>query len=96
MFKNLKIGKKLELGFGVVLVLALATGAIASEKPTFDFNWYGFVKLDASYDQSLTSHGNFTMWVQPQQDGEDDEQFNMTHKQTRFLALASKARGTKT
>lgn len=64
--------------FGACSVLA------ASEKPSFDIDWYGSVKLDASYDQDLTSHGNYVMWVQSQEGVDNDEQFNMTHKETRF------------
>ncbi len=65
------------------LLLCMGSMALADGKPSFDLNWYGYVKLDASYDQNLTSHGNFAMWVNPKQ-AENDEQFNMTHKQTRF------------
>jgi len=67
----------------LAMVVLFAGGAIAGQKPSFNLDYYGYVKLDAAYDQNLTSHGNFTMWVQPQGE-EDDEQFNMTHKQTRF------------
>ncbi|MFH1686527.1 MAG: hypothetical protein ABIE70_03290 [bacterium] len=66
------------------LVMLVASPLAAADKPQFDFDWYGYVKLDASYDQNLTSHGNFAMWVQPQNGDQDDEQFNMTHKQSRF------------
>ncbi len=66
-------------------VILFGSAAVAGDKPTFDMDWYGYFKLDASYDQNLTSHGNFVMWVeQPEQADQDDEQFNMTHKQTRF------------
>ena len=66
------------------LVMLVASPLAATDKPQFDFDWYGYMKLDAAYDQNLTSHGNFAMWVQPQSDSQDDEQFNMTHKQSRF------------
>jgi hypothetical protein len=69
------------------LLLLLCASGWTADSPSFDIDWYGYVKLDASYDQNLTSHGNFAMWVKPQNaDGENDEQFNMTHKQTRFGA----------
>jgi hypothetical protein len=58
--------------------------AFAGNKPSFDVDWYGYFKLDASYDQNLTSHGNYVMWVEQHAVDADDEQFNMTHKQTRF------------
>lgn len=77
----------LRFGIALVLLLAVTATASANDKPSFDVDWYGYVKLDASYDQNLTSHGNFAMWVQPQASAENDEQFNMTHKQTRFGAV---------
>ncbi|MDH3939037.1 MAG: hypothetical protein OEV68_17085, partial [candidate division Zixibacteria bacterium] len=67
----------------LLCLLALATTAMA-EKPSIDLDWYGYVKLDASYDQNPTSHGNFVMWVKPQSLQQDNSQFNMTHKSTRF------------
>lgn len=83
--------KKSAIGLCVALLIAatVAAGAMAADKPSFNLDWYGFVKLDASYDQNLTSHGNFTMWVQPQQTLQDDEQFNMTHRQTCFGFVAN-------
>lgn len=68
----------------IMLVIFAAASAGADDKPKFEFDWYGYFKLDASYDQNLTSHGNFVMWVQPESATGDDEQFNMTHKQSRF------------
>ncbi len=68
----------------VIGVLLLGGAAIAGDQPGVDVKWYGYVKLDGSFDQSLTSHGNFVMWVKPQTDGQNDEQFNMTANQTRL------------
>ena len=76
----------------LVAALVIAAAVSANQKPSFDLNWYGYVKLDASYDQNPTSHGNFSMWVKQQQIDADDEQFNMTHKQTRF-GFAGKSNG---
>lgn len=67
---------------GVLLIGTLA--ALAGDQPTVDVKLYGYVKLDGSYDQNQTSHGNFVMWVNPQYDGRNDEQFNMTANQTRL------------
>ena len=74
---------------GIVLGLLFLASAVANagENPAFDVKWYGFIKLDGSYDQNLTSHGNFAMWVKPQVNGRDDEQFNMTANQTRIGAV---------
>lgn len=71
-------------GILIVMLLVVAASAVAGDKPSIDLTWYGYVKLDASYDQNPTSHGNFAMWVQPQSLESDDAQFNMTHKSTRF------------
>ncbi len=70
--------------FVISFVLLAGAMAFAGEKPTLDIDWYGYFKLDGSYDQNLTSHGNFVMWVpQPAYDKNDD-QFNMTANQTRL------------
>ncbi len=70
----------------IVLVMCLVligVAASAGEKPSFDLDWYGYIKADASHDQNLTSHGNFAIWVKPQ-GADDDAQFNMTASETRF------------
>ncbi|MBU8932788.1 MAG: hypothetical protein KOO62_02165 [candidate division Zixibacteria bacterium] len=71
------------------MLLVFAASAMAGDKPTFDIDWYGYVKLDASYDQNPTSHGNFAMWVKESVINDDDAQFNMTHKSTRLGFKAS-------
>lgn len=70
-------------------LLCLGTAALAGDKPSFDVNWYGAFQVDGAYDQNLTSHGNFSMWVQPQSIDENDEQFNMTANATRFGVVAN-------
>lgn len=57
---------------------------VNAEENSIKFNWYGFVNLNAAYDQNPTSHGDFSMWVNPQSLEDDDPQFNMTHRATRF------------
>ena len=71
-------------GILIVLVLIVAASVVAEDKPGVDLSWYGYVKLDMSYDQNPTSHGNFAMWAQPQNLEDDNSQLNMTHKATRF------------
>jgi hypothetical protein len=68
----------------IVLVMVFTTSVFAEEKPSIKFNLYGKIKLDGAYDQNLTSHGNFAMWVKPQEYGKNDEQFNMTANETRI------------
>jgi len=71
------------------VALQLVGGAIALASPA-KITPYGYIKLDAAYDQSKTDNGNYAYWVLPQ--NEDDE-FNMTSKQTR---LGLKFEGQKT
>ncbi|MCB2230558.1 hypothetical protein KQH82_07570 [bacterium] len=69
----------------VVLCAMMAGGsALADNEKSFEYNVYGYFKLDGAYDQNLTSHGNFAMWVKPKSIDADDEQFNMTANQSRF------------
>lgn len=73
--------------------LMLSCIALAGDKPSFEIKPYGYFKLDGAYDQNLTSHGNFVMWVaQPDADRVgDDEQYNMTANETRLgVNLSSK------
>lgn len=67
--------------FALCCVLMIANAAAFAGKPKFDLDWYGYIKLDAAYDDNRTSHGNFAMWAQ---NSKDDDQFNMTANQTRF------------
>ncbi|HBA85748.1 MAG TPA: hypothetical protein DCZ95_16825 [Verrucomicrobia bacterium] len=50
----------------------------------FDITLYGYVKLDASYDTQRTSAGDLMFFVLPEVNGEKDNEFNMTAKETRF------------
>ncbi|MEA3408809.1 MAG: porin [Candidatus Eisenbacteria bacterium] len=65
-----------------VLVVLLAMSATAVADVTTSF--YGYIKLDASYDSAMTNDGDFAYIVLPYEDGEEDDEFNMTAKQTRF------------
>jgi len=44
---------------------------------------YGYVKLDAAYDSSRISAGNFARWVESEQIRRNDDEFNITANQTR-------------
>jgi hypothetical protein len=50
---------------------------------SLDIGVYGYIKLDASYDSSQVSTGNFARWVLPG-DSDGDNEFNMTANQTRI------------
>ncbi|MFZ5979051.1 MAG: hypothetical protein ACOYVF_00320, partial [Candidatus Zixiibacteriota bacterium] len=76
--------KQLVLTLVAIMTVALTAGVFAAEQKSYDLNWYGSFKLDGSFDQNLTSHGNFVMWVNQKSYDADDQQFNMTANQTRF------------
>lgn len=67
----------------VAIIGSVASTVIADTDKSYEYDWYGYIKLDGAYDQNLTSHGNFVMWVNPE-GVKDDEQFNMTANETRF------------
>lgn len=76
----------------VLMVFVLSMAAAAGDKPEFDVDWYGYFKLDGAYDQNVSSHGNFALWVNQKTSDKDDAQFNMTANQTR-LGLKVKGKG---
>lgn len=69
-----------------------AVRAPAQEKP--DLVWYGFVKLDASWDEGLIDAGNYARWVVSDDVFEGHGHFNMTARQTRLgFTAVTKAGG---
>jgi hypothetical protein len=74
------------------LLSALSGAILAGDTPGFKVDWYGQIKLDASWDQNPTSHGNYAMWVNPPLFKADDAQMNITHRATR-LGLKAKGEG---
>ena len=50
----------------------------------FQFEPYGYIKLDASYDDSRTNYGNFVLFVPGESENRNDDEFNMTARQTRL------------
>jgi len=72
----------------IVIPQAEATG---SQSPKIvwsdlDIQLYGYLKLDAAYDSSRTTNGNYAQWVEREDNNDDDDQFNMTANQSRFGA----------
>jgi len=49
-----------------------------------DIQLYGYIKLDASYDDSRTTTGNYVKWVDSEASGNNDNEFNITARQTRL------------
>lgn len=70
----------------ILLGVAWATlcgGRVAAqEKPIL--TWYGYVKLDASWDEGLVNAGNFARWVLSDDVFHKHSHFNMTSRQTRL------------
>ena len=50
----------------------------------FNIKPYGYIKLDASYDDSRTNNGNYILYVPSESGNRNDNEFNMTARQTRF------------
>lgn len=50
----------------------------------FTFKPYGYVKLDAAYDDSRTNYGDFILYALSEGTRKNDNEFNMTARQTRI------------
>ena len=76
---------------------AVKQAAEKSEKG-FSFKPYGYIKLDASYDDSRVAPGNYVVYVPGEGAVENDDEFNMTARQTRigFDITAPEFKGWKT
>jgi hypothetical protein len=64
-----------------------AAAPATTKKPitsALDVELYGYVKLDAAYDDSRTSVGNYARWVESEAVRRNDNQFSMTANQTRL------------
>ena len=51
---------------------------------SLDLEIYGYVKLDASYDTHEMNSGNFALFVLPEGQRTNDDEFNITARQTRL------------
>lgn len=56
----------------------------SQEKKALTYKFYGYLKLDASYDDSRVDPGNYARWVLNESVNADDNQFNMTARQSRL------------
>lgn len=65
---------------------AASKSEAVSRKPFggFTFKPYGYIKLDASYDDSKVANGNYVVYVPSEGTVKDDDEFNMTARQTRI------------
>ena len=91
-----------------VLLISLATPALAADEPEAkkedeaaaktkakpELEWYGYVKLDASWDESLIDSGNFARWATSPSLIAEHSHVNLTARQTRFgFRVAAPERG---
>lgn len=63
-----------------------------------DVQFYGYIKGDASYDNSRTTSGNYIVWADRENTRKNDDEFNLTANQTRlgFLINGPKDNGMET
>lgn len=73
--------KKVEERVGVVEQVKDKAPTVLS---SFQFKPYGYVKLDASWDDSRTSYGNYILYVPNESTHNNENDFNMTARQTRI------------
>ena len=80
------------------LLIILATPALAADKKGEEkgekggtekrakpiLQWYGYIKLDASWDESLIDSGNFARWAASRSLVAEHSHVNLTARQTRF------------
>jgi hypothetical protein len=66
------------------LVALEAMPAVAQSTGSPELDWYGYVKLDASWDEAIINSGNFARWVNAPEMGHSHADFNMTARQTRL------------
>ncbi len=63
---------------------AMAQAATATVQSKYDLTFYGYVKLDGSYDSQRTAAGNLMFFVLPEGAAGRDNEFNLTAKETRL------------
>ena len=49
-----------------------------------DIQFYGYIKGDASYDNSRVNSGNYIAWVENEGSNSNDDEFNLTANETRL------------
>ena len=60
---------------------------VATKNPVWsnlDIQIYGYIKADASYDQLRSTPGNYVVYLNPETGEKNDDEFNLTAKQTRL------------
>lgn len=70
----------------VLLTLLTLTNMllISTHAQTLKTHFYGYLKLDIAYDNNLSSHGNFILYVPPQSQQGTSQTLSITARQTRL------------
>jgi len=58
-----------------------------------DIQLYGYIKGDASYDNSRTTSGNYVVWANNEASNSNDDEFNLTANETRLGLAISGPKG---
>lgn len=84
-------------------LLSITTGGVCWADTTsglannnVELQLYGYIKLDAVYDSSRIDSGNYAKWVEFEGTNKNDDQFNMTARQTRIGMKIREPKGAKT
>lgn len=77
----------------LLLFVAAATPLLGQSAGTPELDWYGYVKLDASWDEALVDVGNFARWVVSPDTEDTHDSFTMTARQTRLGFRVSSTTG---
>lgn len=68
----------------VFLLLFLVMGLTTTQAQELQTSLYGYMKLDIAYDNNLSSHGNFIVYVKPQTQNGNSHALSFTARQTRL------------
>lgn len=77
-----------------LLLAGAAVPALGQSTGSLDLDWYGYVKLDASWDEALVNTGNFARWVISPEARHTHQGFNMTARETRLGFRAGSEAGS--
>lgn len=70
---------------GLVLLSMVVTGAIGAEITSkYDVNFYGFLKFETFYDNSLVKQGDWLLYCPADDPNADDKVFSMNARHSRF------------
>jgi len=70
----------------MLVCMVLAGNSLAGEAvwSSVDIQLYGYIKVDAVYDQHRVAQGNYVLWVESEETRKDDDTFNLTSRQSRL------------